>query len=79
MFNVAFAAGCLIGPIWGGLVKEKAGWNTMVWTLGLLSGFSAFVTLGWCGGWIGDVGMNGGGGHGGAQAKERAEKAEEKV
>ena len=45
LFNMAFAAGTLVGPLWGGLVEEKAGWSTMVWTLGLLSAVSAIPTV----------------------------------
>lgn len=44
-------------------MKQKAGWATMVWTLGLLSGFSSIITILWVGGWIGKVGLLGGGGH----------------
>ena len=40
LFNTAFAGGMLAGPLWGGLIKQRAGWGTMCWTLGLLS----FVT-----------------------------------
>lgn len=29
--------GCLVGPVWGGLITSHAGWGTMTWTLGLLS------------------------------------------
>ncbi|KAF2100970.1 MFS transporter-like protein [Rhizodiscina lignyota] len=52
LFNAAFAAGCLVGPIWGGMIKEHAGWGTMTWTLGLLSGVTAVPTMIWCGGSI---------------------------
>ena len=48
LFNSAFAAGTLVGPIWAGFVSEKAGWVTMGWSLGLLSAVSAVpvVSLG---------------------------------
>lgn len=50
LFNLAFAGGCLIGPVWGGLITEHAGWGTMTWTLGLLSA-STCVPVGlWVGG-----------------------------
>lgn len=52
LFNMAFAGGCLVGPIWAGLVRETAGWGTMGWTLGLFSGFTALPTLLWVGGFI---------------------------
>ncbi|MBE7180411.1 MAG: MFS transporter [Terriglobus roseus] len=52
LFNMAFAAGCLIGPLWGGMVREHAGWGTMTWTLAVVSGISAIPTALWCGGWL---------------------------
>ncbi|KAI9677962.1 MAG: hypothetical protein M1822_008070 [Bathelium mastoideum] len=52
LFNVAWAGGCLIGPLWAGMVNETAGWNTMAWTLGLLSFVTAFPTAIWTGGLI---------------------------
>ena len=53
LFNVAFAGGCLVGPIWGGLVVERAGWETMTWTMGLLNAAGAVPVFLWVGGWIG--------------------------
>ncbi|KAF2663519.1 MFS transporter [Microthyrium microscopicum] len=50
LFNFAFALGCLIGPLWGGFVQEKAGWGTMTWSLGALCAVSAVPTAIWCGG-----------------------------
>ena len=38
--NCAFAAGTLIGPLWGGMMVEYLGWGTMGWSLGLLCGLS---------------------------------------
>lgn len=55
LFNTAFALGCLIGPIWGGMIEETAGWATMTWTVGLLSGVSAIPVFLWAGGWIGSA------------------------
>ena len=52
LFNTAFAAGTLAGPLWGGFVVAKAGWGTMAWTLGLLSALSAIPTLIFVGGLI---------------------------
>jgi MFS family permease len=52
LFNMAFAGGTLIGPIWAGFVKNTAGWSTMAWTLGLLSGVTAIPTAVWVGGSI---------------------------
>lgn len=52
LFNVAFAAGSMIGPLWGGFVKNAAGWGTMTWSLGLLSGVTALPTVCFVGGTI---------------------------
>ena len=52
LFNTAFAGGTLIGPIWGGFVVARAGWDTMAWSLGLLSALSAIPAVLWAGGFI---------------------------
>jgi len=52
LFNVSWAAGTLIGPLWAGFVREKAGWGTMAWSLGLLSVLSAIPAAIWTGGLI---------------------------
>lgn len=52
LFNVFFAGGCLVGPIWGGMIKDASDWGTMCWTLGLLSGLTALPCLIWTGGFI---------------------------
>ncbi|EON68984.1 hypothetical protein W97_08242 [Coniosporium apollinis CBS 100218] len=56
LFNMAFAGGCLVGPIWAGLVRERAGWGTMGWSLGALSAVSAVPVAVWVGGFIGGKG-----------------------
>ncbi|MCJ1464934.1 hypothetical protein MMC07_003549 [Pseudocyphellaria aurata] len=61
LYNCAFAAGSLVGPLWGGLVVAKAGWGTMCWSLALLSAVSALPAALWSGGWIFDKNTNGGG------------------
>ncbi|KAI9888535.1 MAG: hypothetical protein M1814_006835 [Vezdaea aestivalis] len=45
LLNVAYAAGIMIGPIWSGFVEQRAGWGTMAWTLGLLSGLTAIPVV----------------------------------
>jgi MFS family permease len=52
LFNLAYAIGSLVGPIWAGFISETAGWGTMAWSLGLLSGVAAFPVLWWTGGRI---------------------------
>ncbi|TKA76737.1 hypothetical protein B0A49_02707 [Cryomyces minteri] len=52
LFNVAFAGGCLVGPLWAGMVNERAGWGTMAWSLALLSLVSAVPTVIWTGGLV---------------------------
>jgi MFS family permease len=50
LLNMAYAAGVLIGPIWAGFVREKAGWGTMGWTLGLLSAITVVPVICFVGG-----------------------------
>lgn len=55
IFNSAFAAGSLVGPVWAGFVRNQHGWGTMSWTLGLLSGVTSIPVLLTMGGWIGNM------------------------
>lgn len=50
LFNFAWAMGSLIGPIWAGLVNERAGWSTMAWSLAFLSLFTSIPSAIWTGG-----------------------------
>ena len=45
LYNVAWAAGQLVGPIWSGYVELEAGWGTMAWSLGALGGLTVVPTL----------------------------------
>ncbi|KAI1497834.1 major facilitator superfamily domain-containing protein [Biscogniauxia marginata] len=48
-FNMAYALGGIIGPIWGGYVVESAGWGTTGWSLALWSATAAVVVALWVG------------------------------
>ncbi|KAF9636219.1 Major facilitator superfamily [Lasiodiplodia theobromae] len=52
LFNMAWAGGALVGPIWAGYVKQHAGWGAMGWSLGLLAALSAVPAVLWTGGWV---------------------------
>ena len=52
LFNMAYAAGTMIGPLWGGLVVDGAGWGTMVWSLAVLSAGMSVFSAGFTGGWV---------------------------
>jgi MFS family permease len=52
LFNFAYAGGCLVGPIWAGFVRERAGWGTMTWTLALLSAVTAIPAGLWTEGYF---------------------------
>ncbi|KAK3674180.1 hypothetical protein LTR78_006027 [Recurvomyces mirabilis] len=52
LFNMAWAAGCFIGPLMGGLINQRAGWGTSTLVLGCLSIFTALPTAVWTGGSI---------------------------
>jgi MFS family permease len=47
LFNMAFALGGIIGPIWAGYVVESAGWGTLSWSFGLWSATAAVVVFFW--------------------------------
>lgn len=52
LFNVSFAGGTMVGPLWAGFIERSAGWKTMCWTLGLLCVFSALPAWLFTGGFI---------------------------
>jgi MFS family permease len=52
LVNAAYAAGCMIGPLFSGLIRNSAGWQTTTWCLGLLSGVTGVFLLLCLGGWI---------------------------
>ncbi|MCJ1245891.1 hypothetical protein MMC30_003095 [Trapelia coarctata] len=60
LFNVSFAGGMLVGPIWGGFVVQRSGWADMSLSLGCLCAFSAVPALIWTGGVV-TRGKKGGG------------------
>lgn len=51
--NSAFAVGSLVGPFFAGFIRNSAGWGTMAWALGIISGVSALPVLLMLGGWVG--------------------------
>jgi MFS family permease len=52
LFNVSFAGGTMVGPLWAGLIERAAGWKTMSWTLGLLCVTAALPAWLFTGGFI---------------------------
>ncbi|KAJ5924558.1 hypothetical protein N7466_008745 [Penicillium verhagenii] len=50
--NMSFAAGTLIGPFFAGFIRQSAGWGTMGWAMGLITGVSALPVLLFLGGYI---------------------------
>ncbi|KAK5109342.1 hypothetical protein LTR62_007111 [Meristemomyces frigidus] len=52
LFNMAWAAGCFVGPLAGGLINQKAGWATSMLVLGCISIVTAIPTAIWTGGSI---------------------------
>lgn len=52
LFNMAFAAGCTLGPLLAGFLVEQKGWATMAWILGLLSAIAAVPSFFWLGGFL---------------------------
>ncbi|KAF2429387.1 MFS transporter-like protein [Tothia fuscella] len=59
LFNLAFAGGCLVGPLWAGFVNERASWGTMAWSLALLSALTAVPAFIWTEGYLFEKGRKG--------------------
>ena len=55
LVNASYAAGCLIGPLFAGLIRNAAGWQTTTLCLGLLSAVTGVFLLLWLGNWIGKL------------------------
>lgn len=49
LFNVAFAGGCLLGPIIAGLIRDASDWPTMGWSLSIIAAFASITTALWLG------------------------------
>lgn len=50
LFNLAYAIGCMLGPLWAGFVLEQRGWGTVTWTMAVAcAGTAVLMALG-CGG-----------------------------
>jgi MFS family permease len=59
LFNMAWAAGCMIGPLLAGLVVNSEGWPTATLILGCVSIFTALPVVIWTGGsWRKSKGRN---------------------
>ncbi|KAJ4988122.1 MFS amine [Stagonosporopsis vannaccii] len=52
LFNMAFAGGCMVGPLLAGFIVEYRSWPIMALVLGILSAVTAIPAFLWLGGWI---------------------------
>jgi MFS family permease len=52
LFNMAFAGGCMVGPLLAGFIAEDKGWATMALVLGILSAITSVPAYLWLGGWL---------------------------
>ena len=52
LFNMAFAVGCVVGPLLAGFIVQEKGWATMAWVVGLLAATTAVPTFLWLGGYV---------------------------
>lgn len=52
LFNLAYALGTLVGPLFAGFVVQKAGLGTLGWAMAILNGVCAVATFFWTGGRI---------------------------
>ena len=55
LVNASYAAGCLIGPLFAGLIRNAAGWQTTTWCLVVLSAVTGVFLLLCLGNWIGKL------------------------
>ncbi|KAI1270738.1 MFS transporter-like protein [Xylariaceae sp. FL1019] len=47
LFNVAFALGGIVGPVWAGYIVDDAGWGTLTWSFAIWAASAAAVVLVW--------------------------------
>lgn len=52
LFNMAFAGGCMIGPLLAGFIVKDKGWSVMALVLGILSAITSVPAYLWLGGWF---------------------------
>ena len=45
LHSLSLAGGLLAGPLWGVVITKVAGWKTLTWTFGLLSGLTVVPTV----------------------------------
>lgn len=45
LYNVAFGAGSIVGPVWAAWLEDWTGWGTLCWSLALLSAVSVVPTV----------------------------------
>lgn len=50
LFNIAWAAGCMLGPLLSGLIVDSRGWSTATLILGCVSIFTVLPVVIWTGG-----------------------------
>ena len=50
LFNMAWAGGCMVGPLLAGLVVNAEGWPTATLILGCVSAFTVLPVVVWTGG-----------------------------
>ena len=60
LFNMAWAGGCMVGPLLAGLVVNSEGWPTATLILGCVSAFTVVPVVIWTGGRWGEAKKSGG-------------------
>ena len=55
LFNVANAAGSLVGPAWAGALRLSTGWSNMCYSFVALNATSVVLVVLFSGGWIGNI------------------------
>ncbi|KAI5807629.1 MFS transporter-like protein [Peziza echinospora] len=56
LYNVAFSAGTMVGPVWAGFVTDRWGWGVMGWSLAIVTGVTVVPIAWYMGGVVGEGG-----------------------
>lgn len=50
LYNMAFSGGTLVGPLLGGMVRDRSGWGAVGWSLAIVMGVTSITQMIWTGG-----------------------------
>lgn len=50
LYNMAYSAGAMLGPLLGGFIRDSSGWATVGWSLSIICFVTSFTQAYWIGG-----------------------------